>query len=410
MDKDWLQKLFINEAKPALNRHSGGSGSAGGMELNIAYGDTPPEDTSKLWVKCEEPSGVRLLPDMHVGEISTLNATLPTAAYAMYAATIGTNIYLFGGQFSNGLSSSIYKFNIETSKTSKLSTPLPDSGAYDIAYALVDTNVYIIGGYKSSYRSTIHVFDAKTSTMSTHSATLPTTMSAMGSATVGNNIYLFGGNRNSTGQDTIHVFDTEASTVSTLSTKLPTGVMKPATAAVGTKVYLFSGNTTNNECVSWMFDTETSTLSTLSVVLDSEEVVNCASAVVGTNIYLFGGSRSGMTSLDTIHVFDTNDSTLLKMNSTLPTVTTNIASAAVGNKIYLFGGYSNGASNDIRTFIPFMTLEQNNVGIVVDATANMIELIPRMTLGVSSVHEGNSKGIAEPVEAYLYKDGAWTLI
>ena len=30
--------------------------SGGGGELNIAYGDTAPEDTSKLWIKSEEPS------------------------------------------------------------------------------------------------------------------------------------------------------------------------------------------------------------------------------------------------------------------------------------------------------------------------------------------------------------------
>ena len=32
--------------------------SSGGSELNIAYGDTAPEDTSKLWIKSEKPSNI----------------------------------------------------------------------------------------------------------------------------------------------------------------------------------------------------------------------------------------------------------------------------------------------------------------------------------------------------------------
>ena len=40
-----------------------GKSKGGGVELNIAYGDTPPEDTSKLWVKTAEPNGVLISPE-----------------------------------------------------------------------------------------------------------------------------------------------------------------------------------------------------------------------------------------------------------------------------------------------------------------------------------------------------------
>ena len=40
----------------------------GGSELNIAYGDTAPEDTSKLWVKTTEPDSVEISPDFGYGE------------------------------------------------------------------------------------------------------------------------------------------------------------------------------------------------------------------------------------------------------------------------------------------------------------------------------------------------------
>ena len=34
--------------------------SSGGASLNIAYGETPPEDTSKLWIKANEPNNIKI--------------------------------------------------------------------------------------------------------------------------------------------------------------------------------------------------------------------------------------------------------------------------------------------------------------------------------------------------------------
>jgi hypothetical protein len=382
------------------------------MKLNIAYGDTPPEDTTKLWVKCEEPEGVRVLPNIRIGKQTIVSALLPYAATEMYAAAVGPIIYLFGGTRSGGLLNTIYAFDVETLEITKQDALIPNSGAYGIAYALVDTNVYIIGGYNSSYRNTIHVFNTETSTMSTHSSTLPVAMSAMGYATVGASIYLFGGNRNSKGQDSIVVFNTETATISTLSAKMPVGVMDSTAAAVGTKVYLFGGNTNDHSDIPCMFDTETTTMTTLPVKLDAYNywITNIESAVVGNDIYLFGGSRESSVRLDTIWVFDTDNVTLSELNTTLFEATYGIASAVIGTDIYLFGGYSSAYSNRISTFTPYLSLERNHVAIFVGASKDTIEIAPQVSLGVRSVYKGNSEGIAEPVEAYIYKDGTWTLI
>lgn len=43
--------------------------SGGGGELNIAYGDTAPEDTSKLWVKTTEPESVEISPELFGEEL-----------------------------------------------------------------------------------------------------------------------------------------------------------------------------------------------------------------------------------------------------------------------------------------------------------------------------------------------------
>lgn len=44
MDKNWFKKLFINEAKPALNRHSGSSqGAIVPLTITANGTYTPPE-------------------------------------------------------------------------------------------------------------------------------------------------------------------------------------------------------------------------------------------------------------------------------------------------------------------------------------------------------------------------------
>ena len=73
----------------------------GGSELNIHYGDTAPEDTSKLWVKSEEPSNISFpvvwKPEQIVEGVTNTGTTLPQAAKAIGTAAVGTKIYLFGG-------------------------------------------------------------------------------------------------------------------------------------------------------------------------------------------------------------------------------------------------------------------------------------------------------------------------
>jgi hypothetical protein len=92
-----------------------GSGGGGGAELNIAYGDTAPEDTSKLWVKTTAPSKVHVgydFPSLEVatiadgssgegGDAEMLTEVLPTALRSACSVLVGTNIYLFGGDAIN---------------------------------------------------------------------------------------------------------------------------------------------------------------------------------------------------------------------------------------------------------------------------------------------------------------------
>ena len=67
-----------------------GTLESGGASLNIAYGGTAPSDTSKLWIKGNEPEEMTITTQQL---FSTLSTKLPTSADNIGTAAVGTKIY-----------------------------------------------------------------------------------------------------------------------------------------------------------------------------------------------------------------------------------------------------------------------------------------------------------------------------
>ena len=83
----------------------------------------------------------------------TLGATLPTVKEKMVSATIGTNVYIFGGIDNTGShTTTIYKFDTTTETITTLDTTLPTANS-GMASAVIGTNVYIFGGNSSTGRT-----------------------------------------------------------------------------------------------------------------------------------------------------------------------------------------------------------------------------------------------------------------
>jgi N-acetylneuraminic acid mutarotase len=395
-------------------------GSTGAVAFNIAYGDTEPTDTSKLWVKTSDPAAVQVSTKAEFAgeELQTNVAALPTAASAVASVMVGTKVYLFGG--TNGYGSflnTINVFDTESKTVSTLSTALPTAAAH-IAVAAVGTKVYLFGGQSGAneWINTINVFDAENNTISTLSAVLPQKACAIAAAAVGTKVYLFGG-KYSSYLDTINVFDTESNTISKLSTTLPAKGGEIAAVAVGAKVYLFGGYgyVSSMVCFSTInvFDTESKTINTLDTSLPTA-AATIAAVAIGTKIYLFGGygrDTSGSFRLDTINVFNPENDTIGALRTTLPTAACEIATVAVGGKVYLFGGRQSANSNYLQTinaFVLIMEIGANNLFVEISSTKNLFSLLPNVELGVANVYKGNADGYAEKVPAALYVDGAWT--
>ena len=378
---------------------------SGGAELNIAFGDTAPEDTSKLWIKTAQPQNVTVDYDVdNSGEnIETLTTVLSPAAWAMGCGTVGKKCYLFGGMGENNPLAYSNVFDTETNVITAL--PLLPNQIYFMACGVVGTKIYLFGGYHSGAIANIYMFDTETNAI-TPLGGLPRSAYAIGSGVVGTKIYLFGGNSSGAYLDTINVFDTETNTISTLSSvTLPTAASNIACGVVGTKCYLFGGNSNNGRLNTIrVFDSATTTITTLAATLPSA-ASSIACGAVGTKIYLFGGLGNA------IAVFDTETETITTLSTTLPIAASSIACGVVGANCYLFGGYANNLpQNTIDKFTVTFPLSEGDIYLQSDVFKNKFTLVTAPTeveTGVSAVYVGNAQNEAENAEAYLHDGTAW---
>ena len=384
----------------------------GGSELNIAYGNTAPEDTSKLWIKSEEPSNISFPvlwnPEQIVEGISNTGTTLPRAAGYIGTAAVGTKIYLFG-EYGNNYTyqNTIQVFDTTNNTIQTLSTTLPQAMS-SMGTAAVGTKIYLFGGSKDdSYQNTIQVFDTTNNTIQTLSTTLPQAMYDMGTAAVGTKIYLFGGYGSNGNLQIIQVFDTTNNTIQTLSKTLSQTASIISAAAVGTKIYLFGGYGSSYQNTIQVFDTTNNTIQTLSTTLP--QAANAiGTAAVGTKIYLFGG-YNGSSRLNTIQLFDTTNNTIQTLSTTLPQAASAIGTAAVGTKIYLFGGMNRSILNTINLFIVNVPLSSNDIIVTQEYYARTFKVLKAPTeveVSVKYVYKGD-QNLAKLIDAYLYDGANW---
>ena len=409
-----------------------GGSSSGGAELNIAYGDTAPEDTSKLWVKTSKPSAVKVSGELETkvgegeGEITmeTLSTALATGLDAYAQAQVGTKIYLFGGgsghtnqkMYYGTYHNKIQCFDIETGTISTLAAATAGKASLYIAAAVVGAKVYLFGGKDSSQGNTaIQCFDTETETIGTLSTVLPYAFSTFGSAavTMGTKIYLIGGCDKYTAKAML--FDTETEQLTVIKDYfIPNSAVAQSAGAgvVGTKIYLFGSYYTNGNNKIHRIDTETNTCTTLSATL-AEPRGRMATLTVGSSIYLLGGMANDYTAMNKISLFDTKTETIKDLEVTLPYTYWCAGVQGSGSEVYMFGTEEH---NHIVKFTPSVktVLPTNNVQIHTQDGKNKFALIDtsalKVEVGVNKVYKGNAEGIGEVVEASLHNGTSWVTI
>lgn len=283
----------------------------GDMLANIHYGDTAPEDASKLWISGNTASKL-YIKSSDEAAVSKSMKGLPESVENVNGACVNDKVYLFGGYH-------YYHYSYgSTSDTEK------------------------------EYLNTINVLDLNTNTMETLTVTLPVRASGIGVAAVGDMIYLFGGQTSDSAYSSaIRVFDTTTNTLTTLSQTLPVAQGYVQAVTVGSKIYLVGIKTTSDgSYVIAVFDTTTNEISTVTTLTSSAG----QATLIGSNIY-FGVS--------TTRVFNTNDNTITDLDLSLPSHSWRYLSS-VGTKLYFFGADSSSPSESVRYLYAYDTI--NNVG------------------------------------------------
>lgn len=225
----------------------GGGADGGGGELNIAYGLTPPSDTSKLWVRMQgKPDTVESTDDVavQVGEFVeyfSQDDLSPLAGHVIFNVPSGR---ICNGKMYTAINENFSIFNVtdlETKITSLNSVQMPTIWKFP-AWCVVGNKMYFLGGtpQQSANTSTVRIYDTETDMWTTHP--FPGSYSGSGATSRGstafynNTIYVFGSASSSGNSATVYTFNIE--TYET-STKVFTSSISPNISSGDSSVQMF---------------------------------------------------------------------------------------------------------------------------------------------------------------------------
>ena len=383
----------------ALGRSMGGVVTGGGTSLNIAYGDTPPDDTSKLWIKANEPARLTYGNDIEgVGrvELTGLYLSRQSNANTPGIARVKNKLYAFRSR-------NVSVFDLDTQRLTDLGDLLPANVSYPFCF-VEGSEIYVL--YSTS-TPVMYVFNTETNEVSTHPQPPDFIKGLNAVAKVENKLYSLGGSQTKY----IYTYDLTTRETTRLSVTMPETLPYMACESYGTKIYLFGGKDSTADGVDhiYVFDTETNTINKLTTALPNS-CYNIGLWRIGSKIYLFGGERGSM--LNTVLMFDITTEKIVTLEATLPQADAKIGCYADGTKIYLFGGDDYRESFNVFT----LTHQLNNgdIEIETDLLKNRFNIIntdnAQVEIGVRSVYVGNESNEAECVDAFLYINGEWVQI
>ena len=312
----------------------------GGSELNIHYGDTAPEDTSKLWVKTVEPESVEISPDFGYGEavqttgiksgFPTSNITCEdgdylyvlvsytvkkynkkTLEFISNVATLSTNsvrsiliyeeVLYFTKSKSKDINSYWFKNAIGLSAydlKTKTETELIDFSSHDTGHIkLYNNKIYLIGGgYSESYNrdwsyhdaTEIDIYDI--SLKIRESIPFPYSYQYCGSIVIGNEAFVFGGYKNGSENTIYNVIsrvNLDTKTVTKCNAVLPIATYNMGVSNLGNYIYLSCGYKTSQ--IVYRYDTVNDTIEQVNVTLEHARTA-CATFFNGTELYLLGSN------------------------------------------------------------------------------------------------------------------------
>lgn len=409
----------------------GGGGASG---LNIAYGLTPPADTSKLWVRiADKPKSVTVQAVTPFGNevvtaygVSTLQAT--NTQGLTYCNGL---LYLFSGYDIYVYENGSWSRFLTLSNTVKLHFTAPSVAIGKKIFRLFghEDGSYPVAVAGSSYSvKSILIIDTETKTYSQVSVPGMSTLCQLGNAVVvGKKIYFTAGQNGLSssagylGSSHIYEIDSDApSTATDIGYLFTTSADMRGTSvvAVGSKLYARHGGSAAEGSVpytDWMeiFDLETKVLTRNQISISKGGQGSCfmPGINIGKYIYWFGGIPKGKipTSFITTHQttyaqrynIETGEFDFVTVGEHTGVY---INSVVLTNTELLFA--SVGANAPLYKFKGAYELENGKLFIqegFLDNTWNAVKGKDwDLKVGVSGVYLGGTDGYAQAKDAYLY--------
>ena len=389
-----------------------------GVFLGIHYSeDTPPNDSSKVWVKCPKPQKVSIsqspifIKDItHTSVLSTSSSSglsaLPYRLNKCGSAVYGETIYLFGGVRYNEETSAtedftkILAYDTRDNTCRELTEEMP--GAFSNMFACVTVGDYIYVLYDST---SMLRFNPATETFD-DTIDLGIILGSYKYAdSIGNKIYIYS-------DKNLSVFDFATGLVTSIGSPTYGGVV----VAVGNKVFMSSDG--GISCYDTVLETMTTAYGPDNTNGDKIKGTETYATFGGREIFFGGYSRNSI--IYRYDIYDSVISNVSGISSQTGSYPYYYVMKTVGDYIYLFGGIGtdslpNKYSNRVQKItMPLGEVEAEPGELILwpDSTYGIPgEIIAsdfiNMNIGFGRFFYGDENGVGKAVDAYVYKNGSW---
>ena len=375
--------------------------TSSGAELNIHYGDTAPEDTSKLWIKTTKPDSVEISPDFGYGEaIQTTGVAsgFPTGTICVdgdYLYTVSENyIKKYDKNTFTFISNLVYVYN------KNIYSILVHNG---ILYYMED--VYTHSGFNYYYRAKLYAYDLTTKKETVLKSDYKRDRARL--QLYNDKLYIIGGgymdNDSYPDVSGCDIYDISKNTWETW-TNYSLGGCLYGCVIIGNNVFQFGGRT---------FDGDTISNSIYRINLDTKTVTKCNAVLpiatydmgvsnLGNYVYLSGGNKTSQI----VYRYDTINDTIEQLNVTLEHARATCATFFNGTELYLSG--SNSIVDKLQIDVP---LSSTKLKIISDWLNNQFAVVnsssARVMIGVNKAFKGDENNKAKEVTAYVHDGVNW---
>ena len=226
-------------------------------------------------------------------------------------ASIGTDIYVFGGRYYNSdyyYNNKINKIDTLTNTCSILSTATSEH-IYGACCASIGNCIYIFGGAETNYGKYIYKFNSLDGSITRLSVSLPIDVKYYPCVTYGKLIYIFTGSN-------IIIFDSETETCEYLTSVSSVSFEYSGACIFGNNVYLIGGNYKNyNYTYNITFDLPTNEV---HIFIDNSskynfDLITDQVTIPIKNIYI--GDSSNTAQLANAYLYDETQTAWINVNT-----------------------------------------------------------------------------------------------